>query len=547
MPQVQFADLTSGYERFDALRKNLEGIFEKVYQMREYKLNISYYEDKLEQIKEKFHLADTFLKCSIITYEDIKKTYEDFTLGEINKALEDLTIEFEQNVAPIYNIYTYFNAIEDKINEGNASNIDGVVTQTILLIDQINNINTHNIKEVTRLFDKAYEVIFSALLYEKVYDRQDILNYLRSKNLSTNRENLGKILRKEVYELIRKGQLSTSDVDEEFLAHIHEGLGYDFLSDEFLGKLSKIVLADKYDDINNARLQAKDEMTGAIKRYNRNYISMVYKLKGAKERENDLRKVRAGIASTACAIILVPFLALGAGALAGKVSSDKVDMWSTVTRSVNMETGEIVYGPTKTYNERSTTYVATITIYGPWRKNPTGVGYIRDAVAYEFSVPADAGEDYHVTKEDIEGNLKEKYRFSQVKDKLDENNSMTDSEIIVTETYQDKSDSQKSTKYIIPFALLSFFLTSILEGLLLYKANFSLRDFLYERYEACLYLKNAKDARKGVEKELAKYRKDAERIIAEKKQLEASQGIYIDVDVDVLREAKKEAVSLLRH
>ena len=131
--------------------------------------------------------------------------------------------------------------------------------------------------------------------------------------------------------------------------------------------------------------------------------------------------------------------------------------------------------------------------------------------------------------------------------KLDENNSMTDSEIIVTETYQDKSDSQKSTKYIIPFALLSFFLTSILEGLLLYKANFSLRDFLYERYEACLYLKNAKDARKGVEKELAKYRKDAERIIAEKKQLEASQGIYIDVDVDVLREAKKEAVSLLRH
>ena len=545
MTQVQFADLTSGYERFDALKKNLEGIFDKVYQMREYKLDISYYEDKLEQIKKEFHLADDFLQSSKMPYESMQKTYEDFTLSDVNKALETLTDDFEQNITPIYNIYTYFNAIEDKINKGNAEDIDEVVTQTILLIDQINSINTHNIKEVTRLFDKAYEVIFSALLYEKVYDRQDILNYLRRKNLSTNRENLGKVLRTNVNKLIKKGQLKTSDMDEEFLAHIHEGLGYDYLSDEFLGTLSKIILVDKYDDISNARLQAKEMMTGAIERYNSNYISIVNKLKDAKERVKDLRKVRAVIASKACAIILVPFLALGAGALVGKVSSDRIDMWSTITRSVNIETGEIVYGPDKIYDERSTTYVATVTIYGPWRKNPTGVGYIRDAVAYEFSVPADAGENYHVTKEDIEGNLKEKYRFSQPKDKLDENDSMTDSEIIVTETYQDKSDSQKSTKYIIPFALIGFFLTSILEGLFLYKTDFSLRDFLDERYDAYLNLKNAKNSQKGVVKELAEYRKDAERIIAEKKELEASQGIYIDADV--LQEAKKEKTGLLRH
>ena len=29
MKEVQFADVTGGYERFDALKKNLEGIFEK--------------------------------------------------------------------------------------------------------------------------------------------------------------------------------------------------------------------------------------------------------------------------------------------------------------------------------------------------------------------------------------------------------------------------------------------------------------------------------------------------------------------------------------
>ena len=106
MAQVQFADLTGGYERFDALKKNLEGIFDKVYQMREYKLDISYYENMLEKIKEKFNLADNFLQGSKMSYESIQKTYEDFTLGEINKALETLTDDFEQNVTPIYNIYT---------------------------------------------------------------------------------------------------------------------------------------------------------------------------------------------------------------------------------------------------------------------------------------------------------------------------------------------------------------------------------------------------------------------------------------------------------
>ena len=538
MAQVQFADLTGGYERFDALKKNLEGIFDKVYQMREYKLDISYYENMLEKIKEKFNLADNFLQGSKMSYESIQKTYEDFTLGEINKALETLTDDFEQNVTPIYNIYTYFNAIEDKINKGNASNIDGVVTQTILLIDQINNINTHNIKEVTRLFDKAYEVIFTALLYEKVYDRHDILNYLRSKSLSTNRENLGKVLRTKVNELIRKGQLSTKDMDEEFISHIHEGLGYDYLSDEFLGTLSEIVLVDKYDDINNARLQAKDEMTGAIQSYNSEYLSTINKLDLANKKVNDLRKVRAVMATKACAIILVPFLALGAGALAGKISSDKIDMYATVTRSVNLETGDIVYGPNKIYDERSTTYVATITIYEPWRKNPSGVGYIRNAVAYEYFVPDNVSEDYHVTKEDIEGNLREKYRFSQPKDTLDENDSMTDAEIIVTETYQDKSDSQKSTKYIIPYSLIGLFLGTILEGLFLYKKRFSLSDFREERYDAYIDLKKAKESRNNIINRLTMLKKRAQEIIDEKEKLEASQGIYIDTKI--LQDDKKE-------
>ena len=531
MAQVQFADLTSGYERFDALRKNLEGIFAKIYQMREFKLDISYYEEKFESFKQEFSLADDFLKSSKMPFEGMQKDYEAFTLGECNKKLEALTDEFEENVTPIYNIYCYFNAIEEKINNRRDDDIDDVVTQTILLIDQINAINTHNKIEVTRLLDKAYEVIFNALLYEKVYDRHDILDFLRRKNLSTNRENLGKVVRESVNKLLKNGKLSNTEVDEEFLAHIDEGLGYDYLSDEFLGSLSKKILVEKYDNIESTRLQANADIIGIIDEHNREYMSIASKLSSAQNEVKNNRSTRAVIAAKAAAIFLIPMISLGIGAFAGRLASNQVDMYATVTRSINIDTGEIVNGPEKIYDERSTTYVASITIYEPWRKNPTSVGYIRTAVNYEYFVPENVGDDFHITKKDIEGHLKEKYRFNQVKDKLDENDSMTDAEIIVTETYQDKNDVQKSTKYIVPFALIGLFLSSILEGLVLYKNDFTFSEFHNERYYAYKDLKNSKKSRDEIKKELNRLKERAKKLKAEKAAVEREYGIQVDASI----------------
>ena len=183
MLQTQFADLTSGYERFDALKKNLEGIFAKIYEMKEYKLDISYYENKFEEFKKEFKLADDFLQSSKMPFEGMQKDYEAFTLTECNKKLEKLTMEFEENVTPIYNIYLLLTTIDQKLYDQNDDDIDDVIRQTILLIDQINSIYTHNKIEVTRLIDKAYETIFNALLYEKVYGKQDILEYLKKKRV----------------------------------------------------------------------------------------------------------------------------------------------------------------------------------------------------------------------------------------------------------------------------------------------------------------------------------------------------------------------------
>ena len=58
----QLADLTRGYERADALMKNIEGIIEKINQMQEYRLDISYYEQKFEEYKKEFEREDSFLQ-----------------------------------------------------------------------------------------------------------------------------------------------------------------------------------------------------------------------------------------------------------------------------------------------------------------------------------------------------------------------------------------------------------------------------------------------------------------------------------------------------
>ncbi|MBQ4030992.1 MAG: hypothetical protein II625_04485 [Bacilli bacterium] len=525
---TQFADLTTGYERFDALKKNLEGIFDKIYQMKEYKLDISYYEAKFEEFKKEFKLADDFLQSSKMPFEEMQKDYEGFTLTECNKKLEKLTMEFEENVTPIYNIYLLLTRIDEKLYDENDDDIDDVIKQTILLIDQLNGIYTHNKIEVTRLIDKAYEVIFNSLLYEKVYGRKDILNYISQKNLSTNRENLGKVLRDHVNELMAERRLDRKEVDEELLQHLDEGLGYDYLSEEFLGTLSRKLMTSKHRQINYRKQQMSDYVTDAIRENNKSYTSLVRKMDDSKTKMSAYRRARVKVAAKAAAIILAPLIALGAGLGGGRLLSNNIDEYATITRSVNMETGAIVSEPVKVYDEKATSYVATITVYDPWRKSPTGMGYIRNAVAYEYIVPENVEDGYHVTIEDIEGNLREKYRFNEPKQELSPEDSMTESEIVVTETYQDKNDSRKSSKYVLPFGIGAFILTLVGEGFLLYFNEYSISDLFNELDNAYEDVKRGKKTKKELLEEMKAIKGRLDSIKADKQKIEAEYGITID-------------------
>ncbi len=465
--------LFKGYEKFEELRKNLKGIFEKIHEMKNYEINIDYYEKALQKIEEDFDLEDGMLQASELLSDSFRRQHSgmslDFEVNSLhscNDALQRLTDDFNNNISPIYNVYHLFTAIDKDLADYNNFNIEAssrIIDNIIELVDQINSFNTAGRVEVTKLVEKAYKTIYDGLLYETIFGKHKVLNHIKEVNLDVNREYLGEIIRNETKELIQCGKITSDEVSSEYINNISEGPGYDFLSANFINKLSNIrfgSLVARYKD---------------VKQKERNSIELEYqKLQEDRKALKILRTVqklaicklflgKAALRVKACSYLLVPFIAVGAGGIVGKMVSDNITEYATTTRKYDFETNTEIGIPKVEYDDRETSYVASVDVYEPWQKKPGG-GYIRNVTSYEFEATAIEGK-YHLTKDDIQNNLRELYTVSEVKNTLDLGDSMTETSIIVTETFQDKNDSRISTKYIGPFAVGSGVVALVVEVL----------------------------------------------------------------------------------
>ena len=533
MKEVQFADVTGGYERFDALKKNLEGIFEKVRAMKKYKIDITYYENKFEEFKREFKLQDDFLQNSKMPFKEMQAEYEKFTLTECNKKLEALTNEFEENVTPLYNVYLLFNNLEDLMDR-HSDDIDEIIAKTRMLIDQINGISTHNKIEITQLIEKAYKVIYKALKYEEIYNKHDILEFLQRKNLSTNRESLGRVIRSDINRQLQKGTLSRKDIDDELIEHIEEGLGYDYLSPEFLNQLSENSLTDEHQVVYARKEEAVDEFEDEVSMFNKDKRWAIETYVERKHNVRNMKLGRVGIRGKLLALLMTPVIASTAGYYIGKNMSDRIDEYATTTRVVDLNKEVVVGEPTVVYDEKPTTYVATITIYQPWKKNPSGVGYIRNATAYEYMVPENIDEDYHVSIDDIQGNLREKYKFNEPKDVLSPEDSITDTVVYLTETYQNKQDSRKSKKFIIPGAVIGGVLGIGALVALYFLQIVNLSELMSEIEKLSNRIDRGKGDLDQSKETIEKLKARAKEILENKKKIEEKYGIQLEeVNVEV--------------
>ena len=442
MSEVEALDLNRGFKEYNSKVKNLEGIFTKVEDI----LDISGYKQSLKEIEEELKNENS-LNSEMIS-NSMQLEFESMVLAPYIKRIDKLTEDINKDLLPFYELNLLISKTNLELREVNEENLVEILTNARKILDLINKLNTHDEKNKKALINKGYEIIYRVILEEELFDRNDTLTYLNKLNIPTNKENIGRYLSKDIKSLDEKTKI------EEELRTVNEGLGYDYLTPEFISKVARVTIGEKNEEYQRRRMIARDKITEEVVSYKNRSEKASSTLKSLSSERRNLLLKKYRLASRILSMALVPIITITSGYSIGKKSSSKIPLYKTITRTVDSSTGEIVGDIDFVYDERETTYVATVMEYGPYRKNPTGVGYVRNVTAYEYIAPEDAGETYHATSEDLQGNVKEKYTFVEQKDTLDDNDSVSESTILITETYQDKNDWIPSNKYTLGLTIV---------------------------------------------------------------------------------------------
>ncbi len=461
--QNNSVELNRGHKEFDAKVKDIEGIFKKLDGV----LDLSNYKKDFYIVLKDAQKDKSFNNDMI--YAGLQMDYEEMIYDKYNARLDAIYKSLEDEVLPFYELYLLASTIQDALIKISDKNIGEIIKNTKSLIEKLNNLNTHNKKEKNYIIELAYRTIYSVLLHEEIFDRSDILDYVRESKIKVNIENLGRLLEQDL-KLLDKKELRDLD-----LMNIEtEGLGYDYLDRSVISKISESRVGKVKTEFQEARKKAFEDVEDKERRLtefiNEEQASLARSKDSVKSNKFRKKKLMAELMSLA----LIPAVTITIGHRLGREESDKVLEYKTITRTVDAVTGEVVGDVVESYDEKETTYVATVLEKGPWKENRTG-GYVRNVVAYDYKTPDGSLNGFHVDADDLQGNLIEKYRYMEAKDTLDETDSVTETTILITETYQDKNATQKSEKFVIPFTLCGIVLGATVD-LIIFSLRFSSLD-----------------------------------------------------------------------
>ena len=516
-------DLTRGYKKYDAAVKNLEGILNKIKVI----FDVTTYQKELDNIKKQVESDNSLARK--MPYAGMQSDLEAFVFDDYVKKIQEITEKLENDYQPFYQAYLLYTKINLNITKISDENIADIIDTTKKLIDSLN-LLTNNVTEEQRVIvNEAYKTIYNVLLYEEIFERNDILTYINSLNVSANKENLGRLLANDL------SKLSEDVILDEDLKNINsEGLGFDYFNEDIIRQVSSKTVGETNSEYLTRKNQAINEITTEVDdlvtqkdQLTTSYLENKHKIKNLQISKNLLKM-------GALSIVLVPVISITAGYRIGKVKSNKIDEYKTVTRTVNLEDNSIIGKPLEEYDEHSTTYVATVLKCSPWRANVLGGGFVRNVTAYDYVNPSDNADDFHVTKDNLDGNLVEKYQYVEAKDHLDSNENMTNTTIIITETYQDKTSSRKSTKYIIPFTLLGIGIGALVSFLLAWTKVYDIKTIQSNLYAIDEEIKKHQLNNVEIINSLTALKEDAEALQKNLSDVERKYG-KINVDSSVLK------------
>ncbi len=451
MAQVKNTNLTRGRAEYNSKIQDLEGIFSKLQEI----LDVSEENNEFLQIQQDVE-NDTDLSTEGF-FKEMQADYEQFAFKKYIKRLDDLHRKLEEQFLPYYELHLLSSNIDIQISTVTCENIGEIIQNSINLIDMINSLDITRHKGKNDLVASAYKTIYSTILYEEIFERSDVLSYILQLNIPINIENIGRLLSNDFK------SLSKQDLIEEGLRTIKtEGLGYDYLNSDFIRKISRKTVGEINSEYQERKRKAISDLEEKVAVFATKKAILSSKLNNNNNFIKNLYMKQALLTAKMLSMVLVPMITLGAGNALGKYASNKITEYKTITRTIDLNTGNIIGEQEEVFDEKETTYVATIMECSPWGKKPIGSGYIRHITGYDYVVPDNIPDDYHITSEDLVGNTIKKHQYNESKEVLEDSDNTTEYTILVTETYQDKSIQRKSTKYIVPFTV-----TGILVGLVI--------------------------------------------------------------------------------
>ena len=134
MNKFNDVDLTRGYQKYDAMVKNIEGIFNKINQL----FDISEYKKELDKIINDASNDSSF--SNKMLYEGMQLDYESFIYDNYIKRLDDLQKKIENELMPLYEIHLLISKINIGVKNISSDNIDDVIDQTLKLVFSIFNL-----------------------------------------------------------------------------------------------------------------------------------------------------------------------------------------------------------------------------------------------------------------------------------------------------------------------------------------------------------------------------------------------------------------------
>ena len=111
MNKFNDVDLTRGYQKYDAMVKNIEGIFNKINQL----FDISEYKKELNKIINDASNDSSF--SNKMLYEGMQLDYESFIYDNYIKRLNDLQEKIENELMPLYEIHLLISKINIEVKQ----------------------------------------------------------------------------------------------------------------------------------------------------------------------------------------------------------------------------------------------------------------------------------------------------------------------------------------------------------------------------------------------------------------------------------------------